>query len=105
MAHRWGLLSKVQERADEASGGASKLGEPRGLVKPSPGEKHKCKEAFLQVVPPPRDGRWHRHADLSWVGIMSGRTAGSESGLACLQLGAGTGSGGLGGWGAMLGRG
>ena len=36
---------------------------------------------------------------------MSGRTVGSESGLACLQLGAGMGRGGLGGWGAMLGRG
>ena len=44
---------------------------------------------------------------LGWAihSIMSGRTVGSESGLACLQLGAGMGRGGLGGWGAMLGRG
>lgn len=36
---------------------------------------------------------------------MSGDTAGSESSLACLQLGAGVGRDRLGGWGSMLGRG
>lgn len=68
------------------------------------------KEAFLRVASP--TSKLIAGTDMPTCleraihSIMSGGTAGSESGLVCLQLGAGgRGGAGLGAGGAMLGEG